>query len=55
MYGAEYWLQCTGNNGGSVEILQSLHQVGPMNAHTGTERPPYASLSGPTGPIGDLM
>ena len=50
VYRAEYWLQCIGNNGDNVGISQSLHQVGPTNAHTGTERTPYASLSGPTEP-----
>ena len=47
VYKAEYWLQCIGNNGGNTGILLSLHQQGPMNAHIGTERTPYASLSGP--------
>jgi len=45
---AKYLLQCVENNGGSVEILQSLCQVGPTNAHTVTERTLYTSLSGPT-------
>jgi len=27
-----------GNDDGSVEILQSLHEVGPMSTHIGTER-----------------
>lgn len=40
-------LQYIGNSGGNFGISQSLHQVGPMNAHTGTERTPCASLSGP--------
>ncbi len=35
-----------GNGGGNVRILQSLCQVGPTNAHIGTERTP--SLSGST-------
>jgi hypothetical protein len=29
--------------------LQSLCQVGPMDAHTGTQRPLNASLPGPAG------
>jgi len=36
LYGAEYRLQCVGNDGGNVGISQSLRQVGPTNAHTGT-------------------
>jgi len=48
---AEHQFQCIGNNGGNVGISQSLRQVGPPNAHTGTERTPHASLSGPTDPI----
>lgn len=52
MFWTEYHLQCIGNNGGNVGILQGLHQVGPMNAHTGTERVPYTILSGPIEPIG---
>ena len=48
LYGAEHHLQCTGNNGGNTGISQSLQQVDAMNAHTGTDRTPYASLSGPT-------
>ena len=51
MFRAEYWLQCVRNDGGNVGISQSLHQVDPMSAHTGKERTPYASLSGPTEPI----
>ena len=35
MYGVEYKLQCIGNNGGNVGILQSLLQVDPTNAHRG--------------------
>ena len=53
VYRAEYQLQCVGNDGGNVEISWSLHQVCPTNARTGTERTPYASLSGPTEPIRD--
>jgi len=45
--GYEYQLQCVGDYGGSTEISKSLHQVRPTNAHTGTERTLYASLSGP--------
>ena len=46
--GAKYWLQCMENDGGNTEVLlQSLHQVGPMNAHTGRETTLHASLSGP--------
>ena len=41
--GAVYQLQCVGNHDGNVEILQSLCQVGPINAHTGTERTLHAS------------
>jgi len=39
-------LQCAGNNGGNVDILQRLHLRGPTDTHIGTERTPYASLSG---------
>ena len=46
-YGAEYQLQCVGNGGGNVGTLQSLCQMGPTNAHAGTEITLYASLSGP--------
>ena len=53
VYGAECYLQGTGNDDGNVGILQSLHEVGPTNAHTETERTPYASLSGLTEPISD--
>ena len=38
MYGAEYRLQCVGNDGGNVGISQSLRQVGPTNAQTGTQK-----------------
>ena len=34
-------------NGGNVGILQSLHQMGPKDAHMRRERTPYASLLGP--------
>lgn len=47
---AEYQFQCVGNNGGDIEILQGLCQVGPMNAHRGTERTSHASFSGPIKP-----
>jgi len=30
----------------TLEYCKTLCLVGPMNAHTGTERTPYASLSG---------
>ena len=43
VYWAEYWLQCVGNNDSNVGISQSLHQVGPVITHAGTERPPLAS------------
>ena len=46
-YIAEYLLQCIRNDGTNIEILQSLSQVVPKNAHTGAERTRYASLSGP--------
>ena len=45
--GAEYQLQCIGNNGDSVGILQSLHQVCPRTADSGREVTWYASLSEP--------
>lgn len=35
----------------TVEITQSWHWVGAMNAHRRKEKPPYVSLSGPTEPI----
>ena len=34
---AEYLLQCIGNDADSIGISQGLHQVGPTNAHMGTE------------------
>ena len=37
VYRADYQHQCMGNNGGNIEISQSLCQVGPTNAHMGTE------------------
>lgn len=37
MSGAEYQLQCVGNYGGNVGILQSLRQLGPTNAHRETK------------------
>jgi len=43
VYGAEYRLQCVVHNGGNVGISQSVHQVDPTNAHTGTQRTPCAS------------
>ena len=46
-----YQLRCVGNDSGNVGISQSLHQVFPMNVHTGAERTLYAGLSGPIGPI----
>ena len=45
VFGAEYLLQCIRYDGGNIGISQSLHQVGVMNAYTGTL---YASLSEPT-------
>ena len=51
VYGAERYLQGTGNDDGNVVILQSLHQVGSTNTHTGAERTPYANLSGPVEPM----
>ena len=48
---AENCLQYIGNNGCSVGLSQTLLQVSPMNAHTGTEWMTYASLSGPIEPI----
>ena len=47
VYRAEYWLQCVGNNSSNITILQCLCHVDPTNAHTGTERIPYASLLAP--------
>ena len=35
------------DNGDDVGISQSLHQVGPTKAQTGTEGTLYACLSGP--------
>ena len=49
MYGAEFQLQCIGNDGGNTEIPQSLCQMSLMNAQKGTERTLYASLSEPIG------
>jgi len=40
VHGAEYCLQCTGNDG----ISQRLHELGPMNAHTGIERTLWKSV-----------
>jgi len=42
VYGYEYWIQCFWNDDGNVGISQSLHQLGPMSAHTGTEKTLYA-------------
>ena len=50
VYRAEYWLQYVGSDGGNIGVLQSLQQVDPVNAQTGIERTPYASLSEPTEP-----
>jgi hypothetical protein len=46
---AECQIQCVQNDVGNVGISQSLCRVGPTDAHTGTLRPPNASLSGPAG------
>ena len=46
-----YQLRCVGNDSGNVGISQSLHQVFPMNVHTGAERTLYAGLSGTTEPM----
>ena len=51
VYRAKYWFKFVGNYGSNIEILQSLCQVSPTNAHTGTERTLYASMSGPVEPI----
>lgn len=48
LYRPLYQLQCIGNNGDNIWTLRSLCQVGPMNAHMGTEITLYASLSGTT-------
>ena len=40
VYRAEYQLQCIGNDG-NIGIPQSLCQVGPTNAYTGTQRTLY--------------
>jgi len=37
-YSQETVHRLVGNDDGSVEILQSLHEVGPMSTHIGTER-----------------
>jgi len=37
-HGAEFWLQCTWNDGGNVGISQSLLQVDSTSSYTGTER-----------------
>jgi len=50
VYRAEYWLHCGGNNGGSIRISQSLHEVGPTGVYAGTERTQLASTSGPIEP-----
>lgn len=51
MYRAEYWLQCVGNDDGSVGVLQYLCHVGFSNVRTRAERTQYASLSGPIEPV----
>ena len=51
VYRAEYRLQCIGNDDDNVGVLQSLHKVGPVDAHVGSERAVRASLSGPIEPI----
>ena len=50
VYRVEYYLQCTGNDGGIIRISQNLRHMGPKNADTETERAPYANLSGPIEP-----
>lgn len=45
-YVTEFQLQCAGNRSSNVGVAQSLHQVGPMNIHRGTERIQYTSTSG---------
>jgi hypothetical protein len=49
LYRAECQIQCIGNDVGNTVLLQSLCQVGLTYAHTGTWRPPNASLSAPAG------
>ena len=46
----DWHTNCIGNNGSNVRLSQSLHEVGTTNAHKGTERTPYVSLSGQTEP-----
>ena len=36
----EYWLLCIENDDGNIGTSKGLHQVGPTNAHIGTERTP---------------
>ena len=49
-HGAEYWLQCIGNDGGNAGILAMFAQRS-VKAHTGTENTSYANLSGHIEPI----
>ena len=42
----EVQLQSVGNDDGNVGISQHLRLLGPMCAHTGTERTSYSDLSG---------
>jgi len=51
VYRTEYLLQCIGNGAGNIRVSQSLFKLGPIIAHTGTERTSYASLSGSIEPI----
>lgn len=39
VYRAECQLQCLGNNVDNIGILESLYQVGPIDAHSWIERP----------------
>lgn len=51
LYWVEYKLECIGNVGGNIGILQSLCQVGFINAHTKTKRTLFACFSEPTEPM----
>ena len=51
MYGAEYRLQCVGNDGGNVGILQSFVPGGSHKFSHRNIKKPYARLSGPIEPI----
>ena len=51
VYRAEHCISCFEKKNVTIAIEQSLHQVGTMKAHPGTERTVYASLSGTTEPI----